>query len=309
MITLIADPYHVGVLPEGALAPTSSAEYVAVRIQVRRALDTHSDLTIYLRDPVMLHCFEDLHRYQRGSVTWHIVDPARDFEQFFGLAPAAPFTPAGIAAVRLDTMRPPPEHTRVDPLSWVLGERVGDVWRHETPPTHHLDELAAWAVGAPPLADSTIRGLAAEQLARWSRIDQRYAALRIQTLSQDAAAMIAHSALRRYDPSWQAAQPWGSAPTLDQVPLADVGAAVVRPLRATIAQYWRERYAASGRAAETVSVALAQMSGLCEAELTELAAMLAEHPEYLTATRMEHIRARFQGLPEAARVLDELEQR
>ncbi len=309
MITILADRHGFTSPPADTLLAVSVADYVPVRQHIRSALDQHTDLTVYVSDPVVLLWLGDLQQYPPRVVCWRTIDPCEEFTEFFGVAPVSPFTPELIVALHLNALTRPPQGAAVDPIAWILGEQLGDLWRYITPPAGHAAQLAAWATGRDLSLPEELLPLIAAQLDRWERANPLYRALRARHLREDASALLARSALQRYDARWHQSLPWGHLPLLDVADQELACISILREYSGLIATYWRQRFAQTNQSPDLIAVALNQMSGLSETELTELSVMLDRHPALLDPTLLAAIRHRFDKLPSAVATLRELQAR
>lgn len=309
MITILADHYRYTAPPDGAVIAATVADYVPVRQRIRLALDQHTDLTVYVSDSVVLMWLSDFQHYPQRSVCWRSIDPAEDFTQLFGVSPSSPFTPELIMSLQLDTLTPPPQHTAVNPVSWILGERLGEIWRYAVPPRGHAAQLAAWVVCRTSSFGEALTPLLATQLEQWQGTDAVYKAFRALHLYEDATALFVRSALQRYDLQWRQNQSWGHLPVIDLTEHVQAAISVLRKYRGSIAAHWRQRFAEMNQSSELIDIALRQMSGLSEAELTELTAMLDRHPTRLDRRMFAAIGQRFDKLPAAGDILRELDHR
>lgn len=306
MITIIADLHGYEAAPAGALIATSSADYVQVRRSIRLALDHTETLTVYARDPVVLGWLSDLQRYPESHITWRVVDPREAFRQLFGRAPSVPFTPARIVALRLATLSRPPDGTRVNPLSWILGQHLDPLWQYDAPPDGHAAALAAWALANPAPLDLDLMALAQAQLAQWAAQNQIFQHFHAASLAADSTQLLVRWALRHYASTWRQAQPWGALPLLDGEPSALALLSALRGQSEAIWAYWSRVIADQAADPACISTALAQMTGLSEAELAALDALVRRQPDQLDARLMTAIARRFAALPEAEATLRNL---
>lgn len=299
MITIVADRHGYGSAPDGALVAVALADYVPVRQRIRTALDRGELLTVYTTNPVILGWLSDLQRYPASHITWRDLDPGETFTRLFGLIPVAPFTPGRIAALHLDDLPRPPSGLIVHPISWILGHRLDPIWQHDEPPPDHAVLLAVWAFNRTEPLDSEIVPLVQAQLERWAAQRPVYQALHAGSLSNDGSQLLVRWALQRYDASWQRVQPWGGLPALECEPSARVVTAALRGQHQAIQIYWSRQIAGAIPKIDTITVALAQMSGLSEAELSALATMIRRCPTALDERLLETISRRFAHLPTA----------
>jgi hypothetical protein len=148
--------------------------------------------------------------------------------------------------------------------------------------------------------------LIAAQLDRWAAANPIYRALRPRHLREDASKLLARFALQRYDKHWRESQSWGQLPLLEANDQSSACISALRDLHGLIAAYWRKRFAESNQSAGMIAIALDQMSGLSDTELSELHTMLERHPAQLDATLLAAIRWRFGKLPTAGETLRDI---
>lgn len=306
MITIIADRHGYKCPPAGALIAAHTADYVPVRRQIRAALDRSEALTVYVSDPVVLAWFADLHRYPETHVAWQIVDPGEEFARLFGAAPAAPFTPRLIAALRLADLPRPPAGSAVHPLTWILGHRLDPVWQHDEPPPGHDAAVAAWALEQGATLEQGLSELVQAQLERWGAQRPAFKAMHAARLREDSASLLIRWGLQRYSEKWRRAQPWGVLPLLEGEPPTTSVSVALREQQYAIQAYWNRLMAEGAIDAHQIATAVAEMSGLSDAELGALQELLRRHAEALDARLLQAIRGRFARLPSAQRLLGRL---
>jgi len=299
MITIIADRYRFGSPPSAALTAARPGDYVLIRQRIRAALDQGSALTVYATDPVVLNWLADLRRYPASHITWRVIDPGETFAQLFGRTPAAPFTPGLIAALQLDALPRPPAGLLVHPLTWILGHQLDPVWQHDVPPPGHVALLAAWALAQTEAPGAELLALVQAQLERWVTQQPTYGALHAASLADDARQLLVRWALQHYDAGWRRAQPWGELPLLDSVPTPSALITALRSQHQAIRLHWSRLLSAGPLDAAAMHAAVAQMSGLSEAELAALSMMVQRTPDALDARLLQAITARFAQLQTA----------
>jgi len=299
VITIIADRQRFSNAPVAALLATGPADYVPVRRRIRQALDQGESLVVYATDPVILGWLADLQRYPETRVTWREIDPGETFMRLFGAAPAAPFTPRLIAALQLDRLPRPPAGVIVHPLTWVLGHRLDPLWQHDEPSFGHAALLAAWALCQTTALDTELVPLAQSQLERWAVQRPLYKALRATTLSDDGAQLLVRWALQRYDANWRKLQPWGNLPLLEGEPDSRALITALHRQHQAIQAYWNRQMSAAPLEAASIAAALAQMSGLSEAELAALTTMVQRCPDALDRRFLQAVTVRFARLTTA----------
>ena len=303
MITIIADRHAASRPPAEALVALTLADYVLVRQQIRAALDQGHALTVYATNPVLLGWLSDLQRYPERHVAWREVDPSATFMRLFGCPPTAPFTPQNLAALDLEALSPPPRGSDVQPVPWLLGQRLDPLWQHDTPPPHHAALLAAWASEQTAPLEHPLGPLVQAQLEAWAKTAPVYQALHGLSLAEDGAKLLVRWALQRYDASWRKLQPWGALPVLTSAPPSQAVVAALRPHQGALQTYWHQQITATPPTAETLAAALSQMSGLSEAEVMALETMLQRCPAALDARLLTACQRRFAQLPAAAPLL------
>ncbi len=308
MITIIADRHGYAHPSAGALVGSRTADYVSIRRRIRVALDQDEPLVVYTTNPVLLGWLSDLQRYPERRVAWHVVDPAEEFTELFGVAPSEPFTPARIAALQLQDLPRVPTGVVVHALTWILGHRLGPMWQHDDPAAGHTSRLAEWALDRTAPLDADMIALAQAQLERWSVQQPIYRAMHASSLADDSANLLIRWALQRYEANWRNTRPWGELPLLDGEPAPAALLTALRGWREHIQTYWNRQIAGALIDASFISAALAQMSGLSEAEFSALQTMLNRSPEALNNRLLQAIRSRFMRLPNAQAALRSLDQ-
>jgi hypothetical protein len=309
MITIIADRHGYVNPPVDALVGTKTADYVSIRRGIRVALDQDKPLIVYTTNPVLLGWLSDLHRYPERRVTWRVVDPGEEFTGLFGIAPTDPFTPARIAALQLHDLPRVPTGVVVNPLTWILGHRLSPVWQHDDPAAGHISLLAEWALNRTAPLEADMIALAQAQLERWSVHQPLYRAMHATSLVDDSVNLLVRWALQRYEASWHSTQPWSALPILDGEPAPTALLTALRGWRNSIQDYWNRQIASASIDISFINTALAQMSGLSEAEFSALQTMLNRFPEALDKRLLQIIRNRFMRLPNVQpqlRRLDEM---
>ncbi|HEU4326455.1 MAG TPA: hypothetical protein VFS21_25160 [Roseiflexaceae bacterium] len=306
MIRIIADIHHAASPPAGVQHISCVADYVNARRAVRTAIDNGQDVTLYVTDPIVVQWLSDLRRYPATLVAWREQRSETTFEQLFGAPPMPPFTSDLLTALDLETLTPPPIGSKVDPVAFMLSQRLDPVWGYVEPPNGHFERVVAWAAPQRNWLPGPYLPLIAHQLERWTASDARFAALRADALPGDAGQVLARSTLARYDASWHATQPWVGRPEIALEGREPLAIAALRPLHTQIKSYWNERCARADDALATIEQALEQASGLSVAEVDTLVWMIKRQPESLTADLLARIERRFARLPEAAEQLTRL---
>jgi hypothetical protein len=305
MIRILADLYGVSQPPDGAQQIASAADYVAARRAVRAALDQQHDLTLYVTDIVAAQWLSDLKRYPAAVITWRDLRPETTFEQLFGTPPPPLLSADLLVALELETITPPPGNVP-DPVAYILGQRLGELWAYTDAPAGHFAQIVRWAATQRDWQPGALLALLDAHLRRWARGDTRFAALQAAQLSANARQILTRSALARYDTAWQHAQPWGTMPTIALDGVEPLAIEALPSLHTQLSSYWNQRFALNDRSSKTIELALNQVSGLSLAELDALAWMLDQHPAQLTAALLAKIELCFVHLPEARDRLSQL---
>jgi hypothetical protein len=306
MITILEDPHCHSTPPDHALRAADIADYVPVRKRIRQALDQHQSLTVVVTHSTLLHWFGDLRAYPEKAVYWKVVDPSQKFVDIFGQVSSPLFTPALIAALDLDTLKRPQPGTMVDPVSWILGERLHALWAYTELYEGHIGDLAAHLAQQPEPPPEHLRPLIQEQLRRWSEMQPIYQHVRPASLREDSVRLLLRWALQRNDPDWLQAQGLGNLPLIDAKGQESVCIALLRERNAAIRAYWSQSFARADLTGDMVMAALVQMSGLSTAELDALVTVLERHPELLNESLLTALQKRFSHLPELDTVVRDL---
>lgn len=309
MITILADKHGYAAPSSNARRATKIEDYVPVRMAIRQALDRHETLEVHVTHPVVLQWLSDLQQYKPSVVAWRTIDPLEDWTSFFGTPPAALFSPEQIVALDLPSLRRPPDGEAVDPLTWILGERLGDPWRYSVVPAEHIADFAAWVVRRSESYPDHLIPLMQAQLDRWTTQRADYRVLRAATLRDDATRLFLAAALQRYDLHWRQAQGLAQIPILAIHQQIDAVILALETVKEAIRNYWDRRFAEANQSADTLNLALGQMSGLSTAELAALTAMLEHHAAMLDHALFKEIQQRFRALPTAADRLHEFARR
>jgi hypothetical protein len=306
MITILEDPHHYQSPPPDALIAAQCTDYVPVRMAIRRALDNHGALTVHVTHPTLLHWLKDLRTYSEG-VVWKIADPTEEFTDFFGFAPSPLFTRECIVQLDLSSLTPPQPGLPVEPVAWILGQKLDDLWGYTDLYPDHLVQLADWAAQlSTPLSDELLP-LAQAQLDQWAMHHPAYGSLNAATLREDSTRLLLQTVLHRYDAAWLQQQGWQATPVLDVSTRYDICIALLQERESLIASYWNRTFAASDQSPEQgIATALDQVSGLSVVELTTLTHFLDRHPHLLNADLRQRITERFVHLPAASEIVQEL---
>lgn len=306
MITIIADPHaYKGNLPD-ALRAAAPADYVTARMAIRHALNVGQPLTVHVTDRLLLHWFEDLVDYH--DIHWEVIAPEADYRRVFGNDPAPPFTADLLVALDIASISAPPIGAPVEPVGWVLGERLHGLWATAQPGPSHLAQLLAWAMKHADGTTPNLHPLMQHCLTIWSTRDPAYGSLRAGSLLADATQIIRRAALQRYDLPWLREQGLINLPVvaLPSMP-AEIWIEVVRGLTASIERYWRERIAQQNLDKAFIQWMAAAMSGWSDPELRAITTILSRNPDLLDPSLMQTLRQRFEQLPQSVATLDDLE--
>lgn len=306
MIYIFADLYGVSHPPEGARSIKGAFDYVAARRDIRAALDQQHDLTLYVTDIVAAQWLSDLKRYPAAVVTWRDLRPETAFEQLFGTPPPALLSANLLIALELEKITPPPPSMVPDPVAYILGQRLGELWAYTEAPAGHFAQVVSWAAQQPNWQPGPLLELLDSQLQRWAIEDPRFSAMQAAQLPTSALQILIRSALARYDRAWQQAQPWGILPTIALDGVEPLAIKALRSLYVQLSAYWNERFALNERSSKTIDLALTEVSGLSLAEFDALAWMLDQHPAQLSFALLAKIEHRFAQLPEARDRLNQI---
>ncbi|PDW03276.1 PglZ domain-containing protein [Candidatus Viridilinea mediisalina] len=309
MITIIADRFAAAAAPAGALLARCPADYVEVRCQIKAALVNFTSLTVYVTDPVVLCWLSDLQRYPASHLCWHEVDPCEQFRSIFHVAPTEPFTRELIAQLRLDTLAPPPPGLALTPLSWLLGQRLDLLWQHDQPPPNHAAAVAAWALTANIVLAAPLLTLVQAQLERWEHDAPCFIALRAASLEADSRHLLLRWALRHYNHTWQAEQPWAGLPLLKEAPPSAAVEQALSTQSTLLHNYWQRFITQQSADPACINTALGQMSGLSSVELEVLSELLNHHPELLDQALLTRIKRHFAHLSSSDAILAQLANR
>lgn len=142
---------HTGMLPEqpvpdDALVLYEPEDYPSVRQRIRVAIDTQDDLDVYVKHPVCYSWFWDLEDY--GFI--HVANDGPIDQLKRNLAISA--IPVDLSEnperiLQLGLLELPDPLERVDNVwSWILAQKLGQVWVVSEPSFQHLGGLAEWYV-------------------------------------------------------------------------------------------------------------------------------------------------------------------
>lgn len=289
MITVTIDIQLLRAAHITALRADAVGDYVNLRQQIRRALNEHRSLEVYVTSPVVAYALSDLRGYT--TITWNIIEPRLLFERLFNQSPLPLLDAVSLATLELDTLPQPPVPN--DPTSWILQHRLDPLFGHTTPPSAHATAVLTWAISAAPLAPA-IGVLLDAQLARWGNIYPMYHALRSGHMRDDAYALLARAALKQYHPRWLETHLLVNRPLVDLRGLEDATIKALDQRSRAISEYWQRWYAEHNGNELLIEEALNQMSGLSQSEFVQLDTMLQDHPELLTTQLIERIAQRFE---------------
>lgn len=306
MITIWEDPYQYSEPPDHVLRAATIADYVPVRMRIRQAIDQHQSLMVLVVHPTLLHWFSDLRSYPEDVVCWHVVDPTQEFATIFGETSPPLFTPDLIAALDLASLTPPPPGKTVDPVAWILRQRLHDLWGYYDLYAGHIVDLVAYLSQQSDPPPDYLRPLIQEQLCHWAAVHPAYQHLRPASLREDSTRLLLRWALQRYDPNWLQAQGLAHLPLIDAQGQEAVCIELLRERDEVIRAYWSQTFARTDLNDDTVIAALVQMSGLSEAELYALVTVLERHPNLLNEALLTALQKRFSHLPTVDTVVRDL---
>jgi hypothetical protein len=307
MITLLEDRYKYTQPTPDMLTAAAITDYVPVRIAIRRALNDRTSLTVHITHPTLLHWFKDLRSYSPHSVSWNVVDPTEDFKDCFGYYPPPIFTPKLIVQLDLHALRPPPHGKGVDPIAWILEQKIHPLWGYSDTYPDHLVQIALWAIELSSPLPTYILPLAQQQLEQWATQNAAYRFLHAATISEDSTRLLLHAFLHRYDSSWLHQQHLANIPMVEVHHYLESCITLIQSYDSQITSYWNNRLVTSEQLPEmSIAVALEQMSGLSMAEVKPLISFINRHPSSFNADLQQQIASTFSQLPAAAQVIQEL---
>ncbi|NCC32607.1 MAG: hypothetical protein EOM24_11395, partial [Chloroflexia bacterium] len=241
MITIIADPHNYKGDVPGVMQAASPRDYVAARQAIRRALDLDNSLTLHVTSHLLLHWLEDFNGYT--GVDWKQIAPELDYRRIFGVDPPSLFTPEVLIAIDIATINVPPPGAEVDPVGWVLGERLHAVWGAPQASEAHLSQVSAWAVRHGDTILPLLHPLVQYCLTQWAVAMPAYGALRAGSLAADATNLIRRAALRHYSVQWLQEHGLQALPVAPLKLSGAIWGEALRDLGPAIEQYWREQRA------------------------------------------------------------------
>jgi len=142
---------HTGILPEqptpnDALVLYEPEDYPSIRERIRAAIHAREDLNVHVKHPVCYFWFWDLEAY--GSVDVVNDGPIEQLKRKLAVS-ALPVDlsedPERI--LQLGLLELPDPVDRIDNVwTWVVEQKLGDVWVTREPSAQHLGSLADWYV-------------------------------------------------------------------------------------------------------------------------------------------------------------------
>jgi hypothetical protein len=306
MITICEDPHQYSEPPDHVLLAATIADYVPVRMRIRQAIDQHQSLMVLVVHPTLLHWFSDLRSYPEHVVCWQVVDPTQEFTIIFGETPPPLFTPALIAALDPASLTPPPPGKTVDPVAWILGQRLHDLWGYHDLYEEHIVDLVAYLAQQSVPPPEQLRPLIQEQLRHWAAVHPAYQSLRPAALHADSTRLLLRWALQRYALNWLQEQGLAHLPLIDARGQEAICIELLRACDGVIRAYWSQTFARTDLTGDAVMAALVQMSGLSEAELHALITVLERHPDLLNERLLTAIQKHFSHLPAVDSVVRDL---
>ncbi len=305
MITIIADPHTYQSESADALQASGPGDYVRTRSAIRRALNQGDSLSVHVTDRLLLHWLADLADYD--GVQWEYIAPEVDYRRLFGSDPSLPFTPDLLIKLDIASINAPPPGREIDPVGWVLGQRLHPLWSIPQGSPAHLDQLLGWMLTHTDHSETFLHPLIQQRLHVWAGDHPVYAALRAGSLVTDATNLIRRVALQRYDPAWLRAQGLAGS-TLNRLTLAgSLWVSALNDVAPAIERYWRERIVQATPNTAFVQTAIERMSGWSEVELRAIEGIFQRNANLLDPSLIAALKQRFADLPQAAATLDELE--
>ena len=305
MITIIADPHSYQAVSADALHASGPGDYVRIRSAIRRALNQGDSLSVHVTDRLLLHWLADLADYD--GIQWEHRAPEVDYRRLFGSDPSLPFTPDLLMRLDIAHMNAPPPGREIEPVGWILGQRLDPLWSVSPGNPAHLDLLLTWTLTHTDHSETFLHPLIQQRLTIWAGDHPTYTALRAGSLITDATNVIRCIALQRYDPAWLRAH---GLVGLSQNTLTLAGSLwidALNDLAPAIECYWRERIVQVTPHTGFLHAAIERMSGWSEVELRAIENILQRHAHLLDHSLISALRRRFADLPQAAATLDEIE--
>ncbi|GAA5528869.1 hypothetical protein [Herpetosiphon gulosus] len=300
MITITVDLYNFSDPPSSAILAQRVEDYVSVRQRIRLALDMHQVLIVYVTHRTVLHWFDDFHQYPSSVIQWRYVDPTQKYIDLFGVESPSVLRLDLIKQLDLDSLPNPTPGTTVDPISWILGHRLDQIWSDIHGSQQHFAELIATICEQySPYPDSLLP-LIELKLGSWATYDPIYQTLNPHTLVKDAQRLINRWVFRNYKQEFFA----NDYREYINAPLMTMGhtqasryIAVVHAQTDFIKSYWNSWFVERGQNKESLDGALHDMSGLSSLELAAIIQVLDKKPELLDSSLLSAIKTKFSFLP------------
>ena len=288
------------------IAASQVRDYIPLRQHLRRALnDEDHDYTIYLQSRILARWLQDLRDYEPHIIHWEETNLREQFRQKFGFLLPSEIDETAIRDLQLLNLPFPDAVARVDPIGWILGQRIDRVWAHTRPYKGHLADLAAWAVQVEQL-HSSLKSLMRERLVQWREIDNRYQIFFDRSWQDAGEALLLRWALRSYSIQFSLRQQLDSVPLEDCSRYADLCHKLLSKYNTQLRQFWSSWLASNP--SQDIVIAIRQMSGLTDVELNIFEQWARTHLSLLTATLLNSAREHFSFLPQTEPVLKRLEE-
>ncbi len=282
------------------------SHYIPLRQKLRRALDDEGNTyTLYIQDQVLARWFSDLKYYDHQVVHWEEINLRDRFYKKFGFSPPSELNDAAIQHLQLLKLTPPSHSKLDDPTGWILGHYLGAVWQPLKPYSGHLADLAAWAVEKTHQVEALLIPLAKTRLTAWQQSNTHYQIFLNQSWQTAGEQILLTWALKTYPNDFELRQQLTSVPQIDCQPHKQLCIPVLKKVEAELRQFWQVWFITSP--SPSIPAAIRLMSGLANAELSELENWLKAHPVHLTIPMLDSIRHHFALLPEIAQTIKRLE--
>ncbi len=277
-------------------------DYIPLRQRLRRVLDERGNYTVYIQHPLLAQWLKDLRNYGPQIVHWEEVDLYEYFEQYFGFAPPKEL---GLSALQdlLGTLSPPPIGALVDPIGWILSQRIDSIWGYAQPSQNHLGNIAAWLVKTDHIP-LLLHPLMERRFTEWAKEDDRYKLFLDRPWKEIAEILLLRWALRFYPITFSLRLKLEAYPLVDCSQHTTVCLELLKTHNNTLKHFWHSWLASD--ASFDIVTAISKMSGLAGAELDVIESWAKTHISLLTAQLLNIIRNRFLDLPHANNVLERL---